>query len=83
MQEDKENADWTDETDHEEEDREQLTTHRTPVGKLITHNLLRHIPTQEQTGDESKPSGISSCAVKLSQLVRKSLPKNPNPGTAP
>lgn len=28
-------------------------------------------------------SGISSCAVKLSQLVRKSLPKKPNPGTAP
>ena len=51
MQEDEQNADWTDETNHEEEDGEQLTAHRAPIRKLITHYLLRYIPTQEQTGD--------------------------------
>lgn len=51
MQEDEQNADWTDETNHEEEDGEQLTAHRAPISKLITHNLLRNIPPQEQTGD--------------------------------
>ena len=51
MQEDEQNADWTDETNHEEEDGEQLTAHRAPIRKLITHYLLRYIPTQEQTGE--------------------------------
>ena len=53
MQEDEQNADWTDETNHEEEDGEQLTAHRAPIRKLITHYLLRYTPTQEQTGKES------------------------------
>ena len=51
MQEDEQNADWTDETNHEEEYGKQLTTHRAPIRKLITHNLLRNIPPQEKTGD--------------------------------
>ena len=53
MQEDQEDADWTDESDGKEEDRKKLSTYRIPVGEFITHNLLWHIPAQEQTGKES------------------------------
>lgn len=38
MQEDEQNADWTDETNHEEEDGEQLTAHRAPIRQ--THHAL-------------------------------------------
>ena len=48
----KENTDWTDETDGEQENREESSLQGSPVSKLITHNLLWHIPSQEQTGDE-------------------------------
>lgn len=54
MQEDQENADWTDESDGKEEDWEKLSTYRIPVGEFITHNLLWHIPAQEQAGDERR-----------------------------
>ena len=54
MQEDEEDADWTDESDGKEEDREKLSTYRIPVGEFITNNLLWYIPTQEQAGDERR-----------------------------
>ena len=54
MQEDQEDADWTDESDGKEEDRKKLSTYRIPVGEFITHNLLWYIPAQEQTGDERR-----------------------------
>ena len=54
MQEDQENADWTDESDGKEEDREKFSTYRIPVGEFITYNLLWYIPAQEQAGDERR-----------------------------
>ena len=54
MQEDQENADWTDESDGKEEDWEKLSTYRIPVGEFITYNLLWYIPAQEQAGDERR-----------------------------
>ncbi len=66
-------ADWTDETDDKEEDREKLTTHRTPVGELITHYLLRYIPAQEQTGDQSKTSGIRQLRREIITIGKEIL----------
>lgn len=54
MQEDQEDADWTDESDGKEEDWEKLSTYRIPVGEFITYNLLWYIPAQEQAGDERR-----------------------------
>ena len=52
MKEYHQNADWADEANHEEEDWEESSLQCSPVGELITHNLLRHIPSQEKAGEE-------------------------------
>lgn len=52
MQEDQEDTGRSHETNHEEEDREESALQCIIVGKLIMHQLLWHIPSQEQTGKE-------------------------------
>ena len=71
MQEDKENTDWTDKTDSEQENREESSLQGSPVGKLITHNLLWHIPSQEQTGDErpQRHEQLGSKVVTIAQEI--------------
>ena len=71
MQEDKQNTDWTDETDGEQEDREESSLQGSPVGKLITHNLLWHIPSKEQTGDErtQRHEKLGSKVVTIAQEI--------------
>ena len=71
MQEDKENTDWTDKTDGEQENREESSLQGSPVGKLITHNLLWHIPSQEQTGDErpQRHEQLGSKVVTIAQEI--------------
>ena len=54
MQEDQEDANWTDESDGKEEDWEKFSTYRIPVGEFITYNLLWYIPAQEQAGNERR-----------------------------
>ena len=71
VQEDKENTDWTDKTDGEQENREESSLQGSPVGKLITHNLLWHIPSQEQTGDErpQRHEQLGSKVVTIAQEI--------------
>ena len=52
MQEDEEDTDRTHEANHEEENREEFTTHRIPIGELIAHHLFRNIPTQKQASNK-------------------------------
>ena len=53
VQEDQENAHRAHEPHKEEEDAEKATANRSPVGKLVTHNVLGHIPADEETGEEA------------------------------
>ena len=53
MQEDQENAHRAHEPHKEEEDAEKAAANRSPVGKLVTHNVLGHIPADEETGEEA------------------------------
>ena len=53
IQEYQEDKDWTHKLDQEKVDIENLSLQGSPVGEFILHHLLRHIPSQEQTGKET------------------------------
>ncbi len=68
--------------DHKEEDGNNLPTHRTPVGKLITHNLLRNIPAQEETGDDGCQRR-QQLRREVITIGKEILAKKPNPELLP
>ena len=53
MQEDEEDADRTDILHQEQVKMEILSAQGAPVGKLVTHNLMRNEPSNEDAGEES------------------------------
>ena len=56
MKEDKEDSQRTDILDQEQVEVEELAWQLAPVGKLVTHHLMRHKPAQEDTRQEAHDS---------------------------
>ena len=53
MEEDEKDADRTDVLHEEEVEVEEAAAEGTPVGELVTHNLVRYEPTDEDAGEEA------------------------------
>ena len=52
MQEYGKDAHGWDKANGKEPDSIEAAPHRAPIGKLVTHNALRHHPANEDTGEE-------------------------------
>ena len=53
MEEDEQDADGTDVSHAEEVDAKEAPSQGVLVGEFLTNNLLRHIPSHEETGEET------------------------------
>ena len=69
MQEDKQDTDGTDVLHQEDVEMEQRpVTQCPPVGKLIPHNLMRHEPADEDTGQEAHDGQEQLACHKVEQV---------------
>lgn len=53
MQKNRKNTKWADKANQEQIHIKESAFERSPVGKLISHNALRYIPSEEQASEKS------------------------------
>ena len=82
MEEHQQNGQGTDESHTEEIDAEERAADRPPVGELIVHNLLGHIPADKQTGEQAtdRQEYLSGDKIEdVEQRLAKELQPIPRP----